>query len=150
MIRHARRVPLLLLACAGLLVLLPPLLGGQGSIGAATRRVDPSGRDAAVAADPRADYSLVLSGMEGETLAPWLRSAAQLNQPWGVVGDGDFVWVADAAGRRALKFASNARYLDELGKAGLIHALDGAEHPLRFVADVAVQGTAAPGDDIGR
>ena len=149
MIRHARRVPLLLLAFAGLLVLLPPLLGGQGSIGAATRRVDPSGRDAAVAADPRADFSLVLSGMEGETLAPWLRSAAQLNQPWGVVGDGDFVWVADAAGRRALKFASNARYLDELGKAGLIHALDGSDHPLRFVADVAVQGTAAPGDDGG-
>ena len=113
------------------------------------RRADPDALDAAAAADPRADYGLVLSGMEGETLAPWLRSAAQLNQPWGVVGDGDFVWVADAAGRRALKFASNARYLDEIGKAGLIHALDGSEHPLRLVEDVAVQGTAAAGDDGG-
>ena len=46
---------------------------------------------------------------------------ARAAQPWGVVGDGDFMWVADSAGRRALKFASNARYLDELGKAGLIH-----------------------------
>lgn len=147
MIRHARRVPLLLLTFACLLVLLSPLLGRRGSIGATPRRAEPNTLDAAVAADPRADYSLVLAGMEGETLAPWLRSAAQLNQPWGVVGDGDFVWVADAAGRRALKFASNARYLDELGKAGLIHALDGSEHPLRFVADVAVQGTAAAGDD---
>ncbi len=107
----------------------------------------PRAVDAPMAADPRADFALAYTGMEGETLAPWLRSAAQLNQPWGLAGDGDFVWVADAAGRRALKFASNARYLDELGRAGLIHGLDGLEHPLRFVADVAVQGLADGGDD---
>ena len=83
---HPRRVPLLLLAAVSLLALLP-LLGGQRSTGAAPRSAHPAAPDAAVAADPRADFGLVYAGMEGETLAPWLRSAAQLDQVTRVGGE---------------------------------------------------------------
>lgn len=86
------------------------------------------------------------SGTIGETAVPWYRSAAQLNQPWGVTGDGASVWIADSAGRRLLRFGSNGRYEDERGRAGLVDGLWGPR--ARFVADVALRrrpASPAPG-----
>ncbi len=70
----------------------------------------------------------------GQTGLPWQRSNAYLNQPWGIVGDGDGVWVANAAGRNLVRFGSGA--VEDLGRAGDIDALTGK--PVRFLGDVAV------------
>ncbi len=70
----------------------------------------------------------------GQTGLPWLRSNALLNQPWGLAGDREGVWIANAAGRNLLRFG--AGMVEELGRAGSIDGLPG--HRLRFPADLAV------------
>jgi DNA-binding beta-propeller fold protein YncE/Mg-chelatase subunit ChlD len=88
--------------------------------------------------DPNADLALVYSQTLGESEVPWFRSAAQLNQPWGLDDEGDAVWIGEAAGKRALKFSSSGRLLDELGRAGLGHAI--YNRPVRFIADIVAYG----------
>ncbi len=92
-------------------------------------------------ADAHADFALGWSQTLGETEVPWFRSAAQLNQPAGLDAEGDAIWIAEAAGRRALKFSSSGRLLDELGRAGLGHAI--GEHPIRRIADIVAYGDEA-------
>ena len=70
----------------------------------------------------------------GQTGVPWQRTNAYLNQPWGIDGDRDGVWVANGGGRNLLRFGPGAA--EELGRAGDLEALYG--RPVRFLADVAV------------
>jgi uncharacterized protein YegL len=100
-------------------------------------------RSVAAPAAPPPAFALGHTGTLGESGVPWLRSAAQLDQPWGVGADGDGVWIADSAGRRLLRFASNNRFLDEIGRAGLTWGIYSG--PVRAVADVAVDHPLAPG-----
>ncbi len=70
----------------------------------------------------------------GQTGIPWQRSNAYLNQPWGIVGEADGVWVANSAGRNLVRFGSGS--VEDLGRAGDPDALYG--QPLRSLGDVAV------------
>ena len=81
----------------------------------------------------------------GESNVPWFRSAAQLDQPWGVDAGGQHVWIADSAGRRMLRFGNDGGFLDEIGRAGLSHGVIDA--PVRFVSDVAAVYELPPGAD---
>ncbi len=90
----------------------------------------------ATAAAPDVTFALSHVTSMGDVGVPWFRSAAQINGPWGVGGDGDSIWVADAGGRRLLHFGSNGRYLEEVGRAGLTYAL--GEVPVRRIEDVAI------------
>ena len=110
---------------------------------AALKRVE----GARLAPDAAPEPAFVLSHVTsiGETGVPWFRSAAQLNGPWGVAGDGDSVWVADAGGRRMLHFGSNGRYLEEIGRAGLTYTF--GDVPMRRIEDVAVWNRPRTEDD---
>ena len=108
--------------------------------------VGPGSGDTAVsAAAPDNVFALSHVTSLGEVGVPWFRSAAQINGPWGVAGDGDTVWIADAGGRRLIHFGSNGRYLEEVGRAGLTYAL--GEVPMRRVEDVATRYRPRSEDD---
>ncbi len=94
----------------------------------------PGGADQPVALG----YSTTL----GQSGQPWQRSNAYLNQPWGVGGDRDGVWIANGAGRNLVRFGSGSA--EDLGRAGDLDDLYG--RPVRFLADVAV---VAEGDGGG-
>lgn len=124
------------------MVLATTLLGALALLPAA---IDGRGERTAVAAAPETAFALAHVTSLGEVGVPWFRSAAQINGPHGVDGDGDSVWIADAFGRRLLHFGSNGRYLEEIGRAGLTYAL--GEVPVRRVEDVATRFRPRTPDD---
>jgi len=83
----------------------------------------------------------------GEAGVAYFRSAAQINGPTGLAGDGHAFWVADSGGRRLLQFGSNGRLLDEIGRAGLTWSVGGADIPMRRIEDVAVVYRPRTDDD---
>ncbi|MEO8084183.1 MAG: NHL repeat-containing protein, partial [Ardenticatenales bacterium] len=89
------------------------------------------------AQDPGAAYALTYAGTLGETGVPWYRSAAQLSGPAGLGAVGDDIWVADGAGKRAIKFSSGGRYLGEIGRAGDVAGLQ-SDPPVGDLADAAI------------
>ncbi len=83
---------------------------------------------------PEAPIAYGFSATFGQTGFPWQRGSAQLNQPWGIGGDREGVWIANGAGRNVVRFGAGA--IEDLGRAGTLDALAG--RPVRFVSDVAV------------
>ena len=74
----------------------------------------------------------------GETEVAYFDDPDHLNRPVGLGTDGTNVWIAEEAGRRALKYASDGTFLMQIGKAGF---RDVAGTTFQILADVAVDGS---------
>jgi len=125
--RHA-----IALGLAAALLQLAALVAPPGTTEDATPLAAP--RRAAAQPAPGAPIAYAYDATYGQTGVPWQRGSGAFNQPWGIGGDREGLWIANGAGRNLLRFGSGS--LEELGRAGDLDALAG--HPVRFPADVAV------------
>jgi len=74
----------------------------------------------------------------GESEVAYFDDHDHLNEPTGVGTDGTNVWIAEGAGRRALKYTSDGTLVMQIGKAGFKYV---AGTILNCLADVAVDSS---------
>ncbi len=104
------------------------------SLGVAT-----SARQEPVSAAGGPAVSFRLAATMGETEIPFFRGAAHISRPWGLGTMDDDVLIADAEGRRVLRFSANGRFVSEIGRAGLSYDIH--DEAVRWLSDVAAYKT---------
>jgi sugar lactone lactonase YvrE len=76
----------------------------------------------------------------GTLETPYFDDSTHLNFPYGLATDGTNIWVAEAYGLRAMKYAASGLFGGQIGKAGYSRGAD-INQDLDFLADVAVDGS---------
>ena len=73
----------------------------------------------------------------GVTETPYISTTTHLNYPYGIGAEGNYIWIGELLGRRALKYNADGGNLAVIGRAGVG---DNPDFVLWTVFDVAVDG----------
>jgi hypothetical protein len=73
----------------------------------------------------------------GVTETPYISTTTHLNYPYGIGAEGNYIWIGELVGRRALKYNADGGNLAVIGRAGVG---DNPDFVLWTVFDVAVDG----------
>jgi hypothetical protein len=84
-------------------------------------------------------FSLRYLGTYGTPEVAYLEDTAHLNYPYGLWAGGSDLWIADSAGNRALRYASDGTFQQQIGRAGFPASFDGVD--LEWIADVSLDGS---------
>ena len=103
----------------------------------------PSGSGVVVASGPVAlgepGFNLRYLSTYGSPESAYLEDTTHLNYPYGLWAGGSEVWIAESAGSRALRYASDGTFQQQIGRAGYPASYEGIS--LEWIADVSVDGS---------
>ncbi len=103
----------------------------------------PTGGGVSVASEPavlgEAGFNLRYLGTYGSPESAYLEDTSHLNYPYGLWAGGSEVWIAESAGNRAMRYASDGTFQQQIGRAGYPASYEGIS--LEWIADVSLDGS---------